>query len=233
MRFVVNANSIDRLRISIGPITFGGADWPWVYGFDLSLTEDDKRKLDLGQMSMLGLLGTSWDELSGLTPDEAAVSLQPSCLAHDASELSQAMTSPGLHSPELQKMYHEAETLTANIPPAPPPTPVPTPTPPTTSDCTANGKTVTDPNHHVWSPTYFCDNVAGALVYSGPDFSAGSVGVMNTTHSWFACKTDSGARNGGSVHPSRWLWTQGDNDAWGWMSDRDVVSQTDSVPNCN
>ena len=105
-----------------------------------SLTEDEGWKLDLGQMSMLGLLGTSWDELSGLTPDEAAVSLQPSCLAHDASELSQAMTSPGLHSPELQKMYHEAETLTANIPPAPPPTPVPTPTLPTTSDCTANGK---------------------------------------------------------------------------------------------
>ena len=72
---------------------------------------------------------------------------------------------------------------------------------------------MTDPNHHVWSPTYFCDNVAGALVYSGPDFSTGSVDVMNTTHSWFACKTDSGAPNGGSVHPARWLWTQGDDDA--------------------
>jgi hypothetical protein len=110
---------------------------------------------------------------------------------------------------------------------------MPTPTQPAASNCTANGQTVTDPSGRVWSPTYFCDNVAGALIYSGPDSSARSVGVMNTTHSWFACKTDSGAPHKGSLHPTRWLWTQGDNDAWGWISDKDIFSETDSVRNCN
>lgn len=116
MRFIVNANSIDRFTMSVGPRSYGLSSWPWIYKFDLSLIEDNGRRLDLGPMSMLGLPGASWDKFRGLTPGEVAAAQQLPCVARDASELSQAMNGPGLHSPELKTMYKEAEALTAGLP---------------------------------------------------------------------------------------------------------------------
>jgi hypothetical protein len=121
MRFVVNANSIDRFTISIGPDRYSSVSWPWIYEFNLSLVEDDGQKLDVGPMSILGFSQASiepfsWDPLHGYSETQLVVTKQVSCVDHDATELSQAMANPGLHSPELQMMYSEAKQLTANVP---------------------------------------------------------------------------------------------------------------------
>jgi hypothetical protein len=121
MRFIVNANSIDRFRISVGPAKYSDVEWPWIYEFNLSLVEDDGQKLDLGPMTILGfsqssatLKRLSWDPLQNLTKTEIAAEGIGSCVARDAAELSHAMADPGLHSPELQTMYREAERLAPN-----------------------------------------------------------------------------------------------------------------------
>jgi hypothetical protein len=119
MRFIVDANSIDRFRISVGPDQYSSVDWPWIYEFNLSLVEDGGQKLDLGPMAILGFSHPaiepfSWDPLRTLTETQLVATQQVSCLAHDAAKLSQAMANPGLHSPELQTMYSEAKRLVAN-----------------------------------------------------------------------------------------------------------------------
>jgi hypothetical protein len=119
MRFTVNANSIDRFRISVGPEQYSSFAWPWVYEFNLSLVEDNGQKLDLGPMSILGFsmtTGFSWDPLDSLTQTQLVITQQLPCVARDTAELSHAMANPGLHSPELQMMYQQAERLTANAP---------------------------------------------------------------------------------------------------------------------
>ena len=121
MRFTVNANSIDRFRISVGPDRYSSAEWPWIYEFNLSLVEDDGQKLDLRPMTILGFSQSStrllsWDPLRDFTETQFVATQQVPCVAHDAAELSQAMANPGLHSPELQIMYQEAKRLTANAP---------------------------------------------------------------------------------------------------------------------
>jgi hypothetical protein len=121
MRFIVNANSIDRFRISVGPDQYSSVEWPWIYEFDLSLVEDNGQKLDLGPMTILGFSQPakepfSWDPLRSLTETQLIASQQVSCVAHDEAELSHALADPGLHSPELQTMYREAERLAANAP---------------------------------------------------------------------------------------------------------------------
>ncbi|HVB41324.1 MAG TPA: hypothetical protein VNF47_01295 [Streptosporangiaceae bacterium] len=117
MRFVVNANSIDRFRISVGPTQFSSASWPWIYEFNLSLAEDNGQSLDLGPMSALGFSQPSaglqsWDPLHRLTQTQLLDTNQLACVTRDAAELSHAMENPGLHSPELRTMYREAERLT-------------------------------------------------------------------------------------------------------------------------
>jgi hypothetical protein len=113
MRFVIKPNSIDRFTISVGPGKYAAADWPWVYEFDLSLTQDNGQRLDLGPMSILGLPGASWNKFRGLPPSILAIGQVRSCVTRDASELSQAMAAPGRHSPELRTLYNEAKTLMA------------------------------------------------------------------------------------------------------------------------
>ena len=114
MRFVIKPNSIDRFTISVGPGKYAAAaDWPWVYEFDLSLTQDNGQKLALGPISMLGLPGASWNKFRGLTPSILAYGQVRACVTRDASELSQAMAAPGRHSPELRTLYNEVKTLMA------------------------------------------------------------------------------------------------------------------------
>jgi hypothetical protein len=118
MRFTVNANSVDRFRISVGPDQYADTDWPWIYGFDLSLVEDNGQKLDLGPMSILGFsqsTGFGWDPLHGATQTQLTSLQDLPCIAHDATELSHALANPGLHSPELQMMYQEANRLTTGL----------------------------------------------------------------------------------------------------------------------
>jgi hypothetical protein len=120
MRFIVNANSIDRFRISVGPDQYSSVDWPWIYEFSLSLVEDNGQKLDLGPMTVLGFSQPakepfSWDPLQYLPESEVVANPQlVTCVSHDAAELSHALADPGLHSPELLTMYREAERLVAN-----------------------------------------------------------------------------------------------------------------------
>lgn len=119
IRFIVNANSIDRFRISVGPNQYSSVDWPWIYEFNLSLVEDNGQKLDLGTMNILGFSQPhaepfSWDPLRSLTGTQLVATQQVPCITRDAAELSQAMVNPGLHSPELQTMYREAKQLVAN-----------------------------------------------------------------------------------------------------------------------
>jgi hypothetical protein len=66
MRFVINANSIDRFRISVGPDRYSSVSWPWIYEFNLSLVEDDGQRLDLGPMSILGFLQVALRRLRGI-----------------------------------------------------------------------------------------------------------------------------------------------------------------------
>jgi hypothetical protein len=119
MRFTVNANSIDRFRISVGPEQYADTDWPWIYEFNLSLVEDNGKKLNLGLMSILGFsqsTGFGWDPLNGVTQAVLASNQLQPCVAHDATELSHAIANPGLHSPELQMMYQQAKRLTTDTP---------------------------------------------------------------------------------------------------------------------
>ena len=121
MRFVVNANSIDRFRISVGPRQYSDVDWPWIYQFNLSLVEDNGQHVDLGPMSVLGFDGFTgsplpWDPLRSFTPTQAVINLWLPCIIRDAAQLSHATASPGLPSPELQMMYHEAELMIAHAP---------------------------------------------------------------------------------------------------------------------
>jgi hypothetical protein len=123
MRFVVNASSVDRFRISVGPDKYSDVEWPWIYEFNLLLVEDNGKKLDLGPMTILGFSQSSatlkrfpWDPFQNLTKTEIATGGIGSCVAHDAAELSHAIADPGLHSPELQTMYREAKRLAANAP---------------------------------------------------------------------------------------------------------------------
>ncbi|MEV0617915.1 hypothetical protein AB0I81_31645 [Nonomuraea sp. NPDC050404] len=78
------------------------------------------------------------------------------------------------------------------------------------------------------SGNWYCVNRRGAPVWSRGDNPV-VVGYMNTTTSWFKCRKE-GARNNNGPHPNRWLWTQADNGAWGWMKDGDIYSETNPVP---
>jgi hypothetical protein len=126
MRFMVKANSLDRFRLSVGPGQYSSVDYPWIYEFNLSLVEDNGQKLDLGPMTVPGFSKPaidprSWNPFRSLA-EALSVQTQPVaaqqalCAAHDAAELSHAMADPGLHSPELQAMYREAERVVANAP---------------------------------------------------------------------------------------------------------------------
>lgn len=117
MRFAVSPNSIDRFRISVGPSAYADTSWPWIYEFNLALVEDNGHRLDLGSMSTLGFSHSStdprsWDPFHDTTLNQLATTGQLACATHDAAELTHAMETPGLHSPELRMMYREAERLT-------------------------------------------------------------------------------------------------------------------------
>ena len=119
MRFTVNANSVDRFRISVGPEQYHNTRWPWIYEFNLSLVEDDGQKLDLGPMSILGFsqsTGSAWDPLQSLTQTQLVLDQLLPCVAGNAAELSHALANPGLHSPEIQMMYDQAERLMTDPP---------------------------------------------------------------------------------------------------------------------
>jgi hypothetical protein len=118
MRFIVNANSIDRFRITVGPDTYLLSQAPWIYEFKLTLTEDNGHELNLGPMSMLGIPGNEWfDWFKNLTPEIVAYNRQQSCVAEAQDQLSQAIANPGLHSPELESLCSKAQNLTAHAKP--------------------------------------------------------------------------------------------------------------------
>lgn len=77
---------------------------------------------------------------------------------------------------------------------------------------------------------YWCNNIPGAPVYSPKDFKT-VVGYMHSNPSWFQCRYEYGPNHGGP-HPTRWLYTQADNGAWGHMNDNHIASETDPVPVC-
>lgn len=82
-------------------------------------------------------------------------------------------------------------------------------------------------------PAYLCANVSGAAIYNEESWPW-AADYLSTTTSWFVCKIDYGGDNGADgPHPNRWLYTQGDDEgAWGWVSDNDIYSETNPVPNC-
>ncbi|GED85236.1 hypothetical protein TNCT6_23210 [Streptomyces sp. 6-11-2] len=55
------------------------------------------------------------------------------------------------------------------------------------------------------------------------------VGRMYSDPSWFVCKSD-GGRNHGGPHPTRWVHTQADNGARGWMSGNDTPRRPTRCP---
>ena len=96
--------------------------------------------------------------------------------------------------------------------------------------CWNAGFKVHDPGGDVFE-AYYCHNVSTAA-YGDPSYFD-SVGSLESNPSWFACKTDSGAwNNEGSPHPYRWVWTEADDDEWGWVPDTDIIDETNPIPNC-
>jgi hypothetical protein len=57
---------------------------------------------------------------------------------------------------------------------------------------------------------------------------------MNSTTSWFLCRDDYGDLNGefSSTHGRRWIYTEADNGQWGFMSDKNISSETDPLVEC-
>jgi hypothetical protein len=114
-----------------------------------------------------------------------------------------------------------------------PPAATPTPAPPPESQCTGDGPSEPGPNGSNWPSTYMCETLQPASIYASPNSSTTPVDTMTSLHTWFLCKTDSGAYHPLSIHPRRWLLTQGDRThSWGWMSDVDTPYDTDPLPNC-
>ncbi|MFB7326641.1 MULTISPECIES: hypothetical protein [unclassified Streptomyces] len=77
---------------------------------------------------------------------------------------------------------------------------------------------------------WYCNNASGAKVYKSTN-TGSVVGRMYSNPSWFVCKFDGGQNHGGP-HPTRWVYTQADNGARGWMSDNDITSETNPLPSC-
>ncbi|MEV5445185.1 hypothetical protein AB0N23_21995 [Streptomyces sp. NPDC052644] len=77
---------------------------------------------------------------------------------------------------------------------------------------------------------YWCNNIPGSPVYSTADYKT-VVGYMYSNPSWFQCRYEYGPNHGGP-HPTRWLYTQADNGAWGFMNDNHIHSETNPVPVC-
>jgi hypothetical protein len=73
---------------------------------------------------------------------------------------------------------------------------------------------------------WWCKNRYGAPVV---DYYGNPVGYMYSTTSWFNYRCEGGPSNNGP-HPNRWEYTQADNKAWGWMSDGDISSETNPLP---
>lgn len=74
---------------------------------------------------------------------------------------------------------------------------------------------------------WWCVNRSGAPVVG---YYGGVVGYMYSTTSWFNYRCEGGKSNNGP-HPNRWEYTQADNGAWGYMSDGDIASETNPLPN--
>jgi hypothetical protein len=81
-----------------------------------------------------------------------------------------------------------------------------------------------------------CNNRVGVPMYSIPDSGGTNVDTLWTNPSWFICYTDDGGPNGEGrkgPHPNRWIYTQGDDHGnLGWVSDRDISSETNSLMEC-
>ncbi|MET8678022.1 hypothetical protein ABZW18_10630 [Streptomyces sp. NPDC004647] len=77
---------------------------------------------------------------------------------------------------------------------------------------------------------WWCNNVVGAPVYGAN--SDAVVGRMYSNPSWFICRQEGGSTGGGGPHPNRWIYTQADNGAWGFMRDSDIYSETNALPRC-
>jgi hypothetical protein len=100
------------------------------------------------------------------------------------------------------------------------------------SPCRDAGFTRTTP----WGYTkevFFCRNVAPQPVYAGDRTTSPRVGTLTSSTSWFICVSDIGENNGSRPHPNRWLYTLADtpSGAWGYVPDKLVISETDSIPN--
>lgn len=102
------------------------------------------------------------------------------------------------------------------------------------SSCWDAGFTAPDAEHRLHE-AYYCNNVSPTYAYSNPSLDWDVVGTLVSNPSWFVCSMDNGAPNGevNGPHPTRWLYTQTDTGAWGWVSDNKILSETDPVPTCS
>lgn len=114
MRFVVGANSIDRLQLTVGPKSFGLATWPSIYQLHLWLVEDSGKRIDAGHLSLLELLGGDWNKFAHLGPGSPELGFAD-CFLHDVQMLNAAIAVPGLHSPELVALTKEGAGVLAAI----------------------------------------------------------------------------------------------------------------------
>jgi hypothetical protein len=83
-----------------------------------------------------------------------------------------------------------------------------------------------------WDSTsrkWICNGNQSTPVYSMPDLRV--VGVLSRVTNGYTCRIDTGPPIGGP-HPNRWLYTQADNLAWGWVKDTALTSDSTPVTTC-
>ncbi|MGH8879954.1 MAG: hypothetical protein ACRD0P_21825 [Stackebrandtia sp.] len=73
---------------------------------------------------------------------------------------------------------------------------------------------------------WWCNNHPGAAVGVGKKV----VGHLKTGRNWFSYRCES-FRNNSGPHPNRFAYTKADNGRWGYVSDGDITSETNSLPN--
>lgn len=84
------------------------------------------------------------------------------------------------------------------------------------------------------SYAFWCNVVPGAAVHDNIYYDS-VVDHLRTNPSYFFCRNDHGRFNGDTngPHPYRWISTVGDDyGQGGWVSDKDIYSETDSISTC-
>jgi hypothetical protein len=114
MRFVVGSNKQERLALTIGPVEIYDSSWPWFYEVDISLRQSSGKDLEVQTVFLLENAYEQWVLLDDQDqPDSDSEAVE--CVRKEASRLQRAVSTPGLHSPELLDFNRGIQTYLASV----------------------------------------------------------------------------------------------------------------------